>query len=96
MPLSLEQFLEAASRMSQYNLSARSAVVLAACFTKPQRNLDLRRMGNAEKMTMSGVLANLENLGLVERFPDETSGRCIKVRSTEEGRILMGRVLGDA
>ncbi|RFA14170.1 hypothetical protein B7R22_11250 [Subtercola boreus] len=62
-------------------LSALSSVKNAG----PLRPSDLARLENVAAPTMTRIVADLENRGLVEREPDPADGRSFLLRASEAG-----------
>src|ERR1700712_1128299 len=62
-------------------LSALSSVRLSG----PIRPSDLARLEHVAAPTMTRIVADLENRGLVERAPDPLDGRSFLLRATEAG-----------
>ncbi|RFA09857.1 hypothetical protein B7R54_12075 [Subtercola boreus] len=62
-------------------LSALSSVNAAG----PLRPSDLARLENVAAPTMTRIVADLENRGLVEREPDPADGRSFLLRASESG-----------
>jgi DNA-binding MarR family transcriptional regulator len=62
-------------------LSALSSVKSAG----PLRPSDLARLENVAAPTMTRIVADLENRGLVEREPDPADGRSFLLRASESG-----------
>ncbi|MCU1477038.1 MAG: MarR family transcriptional regulator [Subtercola sp.] len=62
-------------------LSALSSVKSAG----PMRPSDLARLEHVAAPTMTRIVADLENRGLVERAPDPVDGRSFLLRATDRG-----------
>lgn len=77
--------------LSELGLTAPQYAALAILEEEPGiSSAELARRGFVSAQTMSGVVANLERGGLVERRPHPTHGRILETTLTAHGRTLLG------
>ncbi|MFJ6794604.1 MarR family winged helix-turn-helix transcriptional regulator [Streptomyces sp. NPDC091268] len=89
-------------RAEQALLAAKNAALKAAAVTVPQyaallwlsekpgiSAAGLARLCGVTPPTMSTVLKNLQERGLIERTPHELHGNVLETRLTDEGRAVM-------
>ncbi|MET9294656.1 MarR family transcriptional regulator [Streptomyces sp. NPDC003077] len=80
---------ELKSRLAPFGLTAPQYAVLAGLWEEDGRSsAQLREQLVMDSATITGVLDRLERDGLVNRFPDSTDRRVVRLRLTDAGRAL--------
>lgn len=80
----------------QYSLTrAQTSILHTLACHGVLRMSDLARLENVRVPTTSNSVSVIEEMGLVERVPDETDRRGVSVRLTDLGRARIDQVLAD-